>query len=130
MDGDVKFRTFLVAVIASLAVLTIAACSSKPANNQYHVLDPPCGASRSPWKSQLSGADVVDVTSTWNTDAKTKLTVPKSVAAAKDPFCEVQIQLSHGIESAQGPDNVNVWIWLPQTWNGRLQAIGGGGTHA
>lgn len=78
----------------------------------------------------VAGAEVVDVRSTHNTTGATQLTPPVQTAVPSAAFCEVELTLTHGAEGGLGPDEVHVWVWLPEDWNGRLQAIGGGGTRA
>jgi hypothetical protein len=48
------------------------------------------------------------------------------------PFCEVEVTVTHGSPHVdQLPaDNEHVWIWLPDAWNGRFEAVGGGGWRA
>lgn len=38
-------------------------------------------------------------------------------------FCNVSIVYTHPGQN----DRINVWVWLPNAWNGRFQGIGGGG---
>lgn len=78
----------------------------------------------------VRGAEVVVVRSRSNTAGITELTPPLATAVGGHAFCEVEITLTHGAEAGQGPDDVHVWLWFPEDWNGRLQAIGGGGTKA
>ena len=48
------------------------------------------------------------------------------------PFCEVEVLLTHGVEAdgALPQDEVRIWVWLPDNWNGRFVTLGGGGTIA
>lgn len=78
----------------------------------------------------VTGAEVVAVRGQHNTSGTTELTPPLATAVRVDAFCEVEVTLTHGAEAGQGPDDVHVWLWFPEDWNGRLQAIGGGGTKA
>lgn len=75
-------------------------------------------------------AEITDVISEWNTEGATRLTRPLGTSVPSEAFCEVQVSMTHGVENGFGPDAMHVWVWLPQEWNGRLQAVGGGGTNA
>lgn len=78
----------------------------------------------------MTGAETLAVDVVDNPGGRTELTPPLAAPAPDVAFCEVQITLTHGVEGGIGPDRAHVWLWLPQDWNGRLQAIGGGGTRA
>ncbi|TQK69532.1 tannase/feruloyl esterase [Nocardioides sp. SLBN-35] len=76
------------------------------------------------------GAEVTAVDAVANPGGSTRLTPPLASATPDIAFCEVEITLTHGVEGGLGPDEARVWLWLPDDWNGRLQEVGGGGTHA
>jgi len=78
----------------------------------------------------LETAQIVEVTTRWNSSGQTELTPPIGTQVDGAGFCEVAVSLTHGVENGFGPDDATVWVWLPAEWNGRLQAVGGGGTHA
>ncbi len=93
--------------------------------------DPAACTDPDAWASlTLDGAEVTGVRSVWNTGSATALTPAVGFALDAAPFCEVEVSLTHGVEGGAGPDDVHVWVWLPQTWNGRMQSVGGGGTQA
>ncbi|WP_235735577.1 tannase/feruloyl esterase family alpha/beta hydrolase [Nocardioides alcanivorans] len=78
----------------------------------------------------LETAEIIGVSTQWNTSGQTELTPPVGTDVGGIDFCEVAVTLTHGEENGFGPDEVSVWVWLPATWNGRIQAVGGGGTRA
>ncbi|WP_436698077.1 tannase/feruloyl esterase family alpha/beta hydrolase [Nocardioides sp. BYT-33-1] len=79
---------------------------------------------------EVVGAEVSAVDAVAHDGGTTRLTVPLGSAMPALPLCEVQLTLTHGVEGGLGPDEARVWLWLPDEWNGRLQAVGGGGTRA
>lgn len=78
----------------------------------------------------VAGAEVTAVDAVAHGGGTTRLTPPLGAAMPDDAVCEVQLTLTHGVEGGLGPDQAHVWLWLPEEWNGRLQATGGGGTRA
>lgn len=83
------------------------------------------------WESlSIGSAEITEATGIWNDGTSTRVTPPEATDVDADPFCEVAVTLTHGEEGGYGPDEVGIWVWLPEDWNGRLQAIGGGGTYA
>ncbi|WP_408898221.1 tannase/feruloyl esterase family alpha/beta hydrolase [Nocardioides sp. R1-1] len=79
---------------------------------------------------EVVGAEVSAVDAVAHDGGTTRLTVPLGSAMPAQPLCEMQLTLTHGVEGGLGPDEAQVWLWLPDEWNGRLQAVGGGGTRA
>ncbi|WP_238407638.1 tannase/feruloyl esterase family alpha/beta hydrolase [Pimelobacter simplex] len=79
---------------------------------------------------EVVGAEVTAVAAVAHDGGTTRLTVPTGSAMPALSLCEVQLTLTHGVEGGLGPDEAHVWLWLPDEWNGRLQAVGGGGTLA
>ncbi|KAK3941044.1 Tannase/feruloyl esterase [Diplogelasinospora grovesii] len=86
-----------------------------------------CAAAHIPTPT-LYGADILHVTA--NLVQNYSATVseeynynhPSSVVTDVD-FCNITITYTHPGEN----DTINVQAWLPLEWNGRLQAVGGGG---
>jgi pimeloyl-ACP methyl ester carboxylesterase len=80
----------------------------------------------------VPGAKITGVRAAFNPGGQVKLTPPAGSPVPDIDFCEVEISLTHGGEGTEGlpADDVHVWVWLPLEWNGRLQAVGGGGTRA
>ncbi|GAA5056357.1 hypothetical protein HNP84_007015 [Thermocatellispora tengchongensis] len=81
----------------------------------------------------VPGARITGVRAALNPGGGKALITPPSGTTVPDRvFCEVEIALTHGREGTEGlpADDVHVWVWLPKDWNGRLQAVGGGGTRA
>jgi len=85
-----------------------------------------CNASAIPFPV-VFGATILDVTAslvqnyTGAYDPETQSVVP---AALGLDFCNITVTYTHEGQN----DNINVETWLPiDNWNGRLQAVGGGG---
>ncbi|MFD0688636.1 tannase/feruloyl esterase family alpha/beta hydrolase [Actinomadura fibrosa] len=81
---------------------------------------------------RVPGARITGIRTALTRGGKAQITPPSGTAVPDREFCEVEISLTHGQEGTQGlpADNVHVWVWLPQRWNGRIKAVGGGGTRA
>lgn len=87
-----------------------------------------CNASAVPWPA-LFGADVVSLTAdlvrNFSRDVSSELYYnhPSSTVRSMD-FCNITVTYTHPSHN----DTINIETWLPTTtWNGRLQAVGGGG---
>ncbi|MCR1786302.1 tannase/feruloyl esterase family alpha/beta hydrolase [Nocardioides carbamazepini] len=116
----------LVLAATGLAAVPLLAGAEPPAEPPAAE---PCAAARLSGL-EVVGAEVTGVDAVANSSGATRLTPPLDSAAPDLPFCEVQLTLTHGVEGGFGPDQAHVWLWLPDAWNGRLQAVGGGGTRA
>lgn len=87
-----------------------------------------CNASAIPLP-ELYGADIINLSANlvqnFSQDVYHQLYYNHpSVTVRNVDFCNITVAYTH----AGYNDTVNVEIWLPtKTWNGRLQAIGGGG---
>ncbi|KAF2033551.1 tannase and feruloyl esterase [Setomelanomma holmii] len=73
-----------------------------------------CDVSALPALDQF-GASVLSIDAV-QVDNSTLSTPPTS-------FCNVSITYTHPGQN----DRINVWVWLPNSWNGRFQGVGGGG---
>ncbi|KAH7394295.1 feruloyl esterase B precursor [Pyrenochaeta sp. MPI-SDFR-AT-0127] len=49
--------------------------------------------------------------------------VDSTLSTSPISFCNVSITYTHPGQN----DIINIWLWLPSTWNGRFQGVGGGG---
>lgn len=90
---------------AKSKLLTAFALAS-PGNGLLTAPAIPCASLSAP---AIDGAVVTSINATQETD-----------------YCAVDIYLTHGNWS----DNVHIITWLPTSWNGRYQGIGGGGVVA
>lgn len=88
-----------------------------------------CNASSIP-DPIVFGANVLDLTASLvqnYTGAFDPITQSYSTAALNIDFCNVTVTYTHEGQN----DTINVETWLPiDGWNGRLQAVGGGGWRA
>lgn len=88
-----------------------------------------CAASAVPTPSSLSGATILSLSAipvlnyTGTSPATYNYNHPTLTANNVD-FCNITVSYTHNGED----DYINIETWLPlDTWNGRLQAVGGGG---
>lgn len=118
--------------VVGLALMAIVAAGCTGTDDQRRSTDAPDRCEDpATWESlSIGSAEITDATGVWNDGASTRVTPPEETEVDTDPFCEVAVTLTHGEEGGFGPDEVGLWVWLPEDWNGRLQAIGGGGTYA
>ncbi|GAA4064130.1 tannase/feruloyl esterase family alpha/beta hydrolase [Actinomadura miaoliensis] len=134
----IKRRRRRASVPAMAAAVAVAVGGLQPAVHLVSPLvrapsagGPDCRAER--FKPlRLPGARITGVRTALTRGGQAQITPPSGTSVPGRVFCEVEIALTHGREGTRGlpADDVHVWVWLPKDWNGRLQAVGGGGTKA
>ena len=75
----------------------------------------------------VAGATTVGAQASYEPTGTIQLTPLPPKTMPTTPFCEVQITLTHGALRGLPADIEHVWVWLPDSWNGNFEAIGGGG---
>ncbi|WP_293786782.1 tannase/feruloyl esterase family alpha/beta hydrolase [uncultured Aeromicrobium sp.] len=128
---DYRRPPFLGLIVPTVVLALVAAgCVGQDDGHQAADLPGLCEDSETWTSLSVDSAEITSLESVWNDDNATRLTPPEQTEVGDSSFCEVVVTLTHGEEGGFGPDEVNLWVWLPEDWNGRLQAIGGGGTYA
>jgi hypothetical protein len=85
----------------------------------------------STFSPSLFGGSILNIQATWVTNfTATALDTARHIAPSVNltdaSFCNVIVEYTHPGQD----DHVFVETWLPESWNGRFQAVGGGGWRA
>jgi len=94
----------IVALCSSLALLTSTTFAAASRCNVDTLPTP-----------EVFGASIISISATQVNNS--------TLSSPPTTFCNVSITYTHPGQN----DRLNVWVWLPNSWNGRFQGVGGGG---
>lgn len=120
------------AAYATLGALALSSCSASSDTATQDVLVERTCAAEAFDSLAVDGAEITNIRASHSDSGSIAFTPLPGESPPRSGFCELEVTLTHGENVADGlpADVSHVWVWLPDDWNGRFQAVGGGGTRA